>query len=184
MKVINVTMFADIGGILSDKSYSISGSQVTVLENFQKYIFFLTDWSDVNFGASYGVRALGEVADEGGYYLDVKADAGDYLRFRVAGLTLGFEHRCFIHPFTFSAPTVVSDAKPVANSSSIAVQLEDGKIVAKTVDDFYMEAQVKAAGHVTYKITFSVFDSTGTRIGILSLDPEIDIPGKNRYAVG
>lgn len=182
MKVINVTLFADIAGILNH--YHPSGSQTIVLEGFQQYVFFLTDWSDVNFGATYGARTQGEIADEGGYYLDVKAEAGDYLRFRAAGLTLGFEYRCFIHPFAFSAPTVVSDAKPVVCSNALAVQADDGQIVATQVDDYYMEAQVKGPGHVTYTITFSVFDSTGTRIAILSLDPEIDIPGKNRYAIG
>lgn len=184
MSVINVTMFVDIAGILSDKTYSINPSQPVVLEGFQKYTFFLTDWSDVNFGSTYGVRAKGESSDEGSYYIDVKANIGDYLRFRVTGLTLGFEYQCFIHPFSFSAQTVASDPKAVANSNSVAVQQQDGGIVSGSAEDYYMEAEVKGNGRVTYTITFSVFDSTGTRVGILSLDPGITIPGVSRYAVG
>lgn len=182
MKIINVTMFADVTGLLAN--YALSGSSTTVIEGFDKYIYFLTDWSDVNFGASYGVRAYGERVDEGGSFLDVKADAGDLLRFRAAGLSLGFEYQCFIHPFKFGAPAIVSDAQPVATSKSLAVRMLDGKIVADQVEDYYLEAQVKGPGHVSYRVTFSVFDSNAVRVAILTLDPNIEIPGSNRYALG
>ncbi|RDU98674.1 AidA/PixA family protein [Trinickia dinghuensis] len=182
MSIINVTMFVDIIGIL--RNYPVSGSTDTCIEGFEKYIFFVTDWSDVNFGGPYGVRSAGKSADEGSCWIDIKAAAGDCIHFRAIGLSLGFEYQCFIHPFSFSDSRIVSDAKPVASSRLVAVRDQAGKVVVKQIDDYHLEAQVTGPGHVSYRVSFSVFDSTGVRIAILTLDPNIEIPGTSRYAVG
>ena len=182
MAIINVTLIPDVDAILRD--HTVNASTTTALANYGKgYVFFVTEWNDVNFGGYYGVSAYGQEANDGGYQLDIKAEIGDSIRWRATTLTLGFAYQCFIQFFNFSGTSTLTPLKHTTESISIPTLNSDGTISPKQSDDYYYETTIKSAGYSSYTVPFSLFGSDGGRVGIFTIDPHIEVPGQSRYSL-
>ncbi|ARP85021.1 AidA/PixA family protein [Bordetella genomosp. 9] len=186
MSIIDITIVVDPVAIIRDHTISSNSSPITLKNYGRGYVFAMTYWNDVNFGTysghpdNYGNNDN----NEGGYALDIKAEIQDTIRWRMTSLTAGFEYQCFIQSFRYAfGATVISTMKPKIEAVPGPVQNADGSVVAKQVQDYYWETTVVAQGSAGYDVIFSIFDSTGHRVGIFTIDPYIEVPGKSRYAL-
>jgi hypothetical protein len=187
MSTIDITIVADPVAIIRDNPVT-SPSTPVALKNYGKgYVFGVTNWNDVNFGtySPYYTYNDGQDNNEGGFALDIKAEIGDTIRWRMVSLTGGFEYQCFIQSFKFtSGVAVISSLGHKTETVSCAVQGADGTVTAQQIQDYYWETTVAAKGSAGYNILISIFDSQANHIGIFTSDPYIEVPGQSRYALG
>ena len=185
MSTIDITIVADPVAIVRDHTIS-SNTSVVPLKNAGKgYVFGLTYWNDVNCGTYWGPGYNdGQNEDEGGYALDIKAAIKDTIRWRMITLTGGFEYQCFLQAIVPNAgSTLVLSTGHKSEPVALPVQDAKGNVTSQQVNDYYWESTANANGTEGYNVNFSIFDSNGNRVGIFSVDPYVQIPGKSRYSL-
>jgi hypothetical protein len=180
MSVIDITMVVDALSVVRDNPVS-SPSAHTMLKNAGKgYFFTLTYWNDVNAGVMY----TDQDENQGGFCLEIKANMGDTIRWRMTSLSVGFGYQCFIQSFYItSGPPVMAPMQPKAEIVPCAIQAADGSVSVEQVHDYYWETTITGQGNAGYDVFFSIYDSTGGHIGIFTCDPRIDVPGLSRYSM-
>lgn len=185
MSVIDITIVADPEAIIRDNPVA-STSTVVPLKNFGRgYVFDVTYWNDVNCGTyGNGVYRDGQDNNEGGYAMDINANVGDTIRWRMTSLPLGFEYQCFIQSFAFSfGSNILSAPSRKVEVVPFVCQDENGVIKSNQINDYYLESTVSAKGQAGYNVILSIFDSNSNRVGIFSVDPYFSVPGASPYAL-
>lgn len=185
MSVIDITIVADPSAIIRDNPVASTSIAVPLKSYGRGYVFDVTYWNDVNCGTyGNGVYHDGQDNNEGGYAMDIKANVGDTIRWRMISMSLGFEYQCFIQSFLFSfgsnimsAPTRKVEAVPFVSQDA------SGVITAKQINDYYWESTISATGQAGYNVNLSIFDSNSNRVGIFSVDPYFSSPGISSYAL-
>jgi hypothetical protein len=186
MSIIDITIVADPVAVIRDNPVASTSTAVALKNAGKGYVFGVTPWNDVNSGTyvPYYTYNDGQDNAEGGFALDIKAEIQDTIRWRMISLTAGFEYQCFIQSFHFtSGAAVISSLGPKTEAVSCAVQAADGTVTAKQIQDYYWETAVAAKGSAAYNLLFSIFDSNSNRVGIFTVDPYIEVPGKSRYSL-
>ena len=185
MSIIDITVVADPNAIVRDHTIS-SNATVIPLNNAGKgYVFSVTYWNDVNHGTYWGPGYNdGQDENEGGFGLDIKAEIKDTIHWRMASLTGGFEYQCFLQAIVpVGGTAVMASGGTKSEVVSCAVQDAQGNVIAKQINDYYWESTITAKGTEAYHVQFSIFDSNGSRVGIFSVDPYVQVPGVSMYSL-
>ena len=181
-KIINILTIIDAERVLQDHPHSLS-QPVELKNNGKGYTYMLTEWADTDQyqGLYYFYKVDEQDQEQGGYTLNVVADPGDILRWRLIALTSPLNYQCYLYnlyglggwlditpPQPKSIPVTCAIIDPSARTSN--------SIIPVKKNDFWWESTVtKPHGHrQAYNLIFSIADSDGIQIGQFSSDPYVN----------
>lgn len=145
MAIIDVAILVDAPRILQTikpNNAAATGNYVQLPGDGQWYVYMFATWNDVrNLGLSE---------------LDVFANVGDTIRWRMATFSLNRTYQAFIKGFVFKDPKQDGISTPVMKQETVQVPQMDatGAVVLKSVDDVYWESTVQKSSPVTYHANF------------------------------
>lgn len=179
-KTINILTVIDAERVLRD--HAPNGSQVVPLKNYgQGYAFSLTEWSDTDKyqGGDIFYKVPKHDQEEGGYALNVMADVGDTIRWRLIAMASPFQYQCYLYQLT--NPDAWYNITPPQPKSSLVTRaaINPGSgtpysLAAVQTQDFWWESQVTKARRQAYNLLFTIVDSAGVKRGQFSQDPYIN----------
>ncbi|MFD1971620.1 AidA/PixA family protein [Trinickia caryophylli] len=103
------------------------------------------------------------ISDEGDAGIDIRAKAGDIIRWRMTTMSEGTGFSCFMTHFVFTSDPYNSLTPPEQKYRTVTtLQIDKNAPMLKGVapitrDDFYWESTVKNAGRVVYHGEFLLF---------------------------
>ncbi|GLU35036.1 AidA/PixA family protein [Trinickia caryophylli] len=120
-------------------------------------------------GFVYMFATYSDARGEGSSELDIGANAGDTIRWRMASISEGNNYSCFMTHFVFTGPANYSEfiTEPQQKYETIKTLQIDKKapmlrgVVPIERDDFYWEATMIKPGRLVYHTKFLVFCSDG-----------------------
>lgn len=145
MAIIDVAILVDAPRILRDigsNNAGVTGNYVQLPNEGQWYLYMFATW----------YHARNESYSE----LDVFADVGDTIRWRMATFSMNRSYHAFIKGFVFKDPTQDRISTPVMKQETVQVPYMDatGAVALKSADDVYWETTVQKSGPVTYHTNF------------------------------
>jgi hypothetical protein len=178
-KVINILAVVDAERVLRDHAPTTSAP--TPLKNDgQGYVFMLTEWADTDQyqGTNIFAKVAEQDQEEGGYSLNVKAEAGDTVRWRLISLTSPFQYQCYLYglspvggwlhitePQPKTSAVTCAAINPAAPTSDTLITVQG--------HDFWWESQVTDNRRQAYNLLFAITDNASLQRGQFTCDPYI-----------
>jgi hypothetical protein len=186
MANINVLTVVDTEAVLQDyptESNPNPSTHIQLRNAGKGYVFSLTEWkaTDEEQGGDYLRKAvIRQDQEEGGYALNIKANLGDSIQWRM--ISLNSKMRCQAY-LTHLVPAggwhcikpPVHTAHPVSSVEIVSSQTATEELVVVSTYDFSWDTTVEAAGSDAYNIMFAIVDSTGANRGQFTIDPYITV---------
>lgn len=184
-KTIPILVAVDAERILQD--HQPNGYNPVSLKNDGRgYAFLMSCWAnvdryqDINMDRYLtGAQGLQD-QQEGGYGLNVKAEAGDIIQWRAVCLSSPFQYRCYIHSFTLVNNWTwknIAPPKPQIKKATYAAvtpaSTTPRRVAPVTAEDYWWESVVVSTDRQPYNMQYAIIDSDGTHRGVFSHDPDI-----------
>ncbi|KVD78920.1 inclusion body protein [Burkholderia sp. ABCPW 14] len=132
----------------------------------------LIDWHHIDLITNQDNVISGQAGGE----LNLKAEAGDLVRWRESSVSLGFEKQVIFYKFIanqggelITTPRLAETSLPVPNTSDPA------KPKCQTVQNYFWSSEVLKRGRVTYHFQFVILDRRCQICGCCQWDPFITI---------
>ncbi len=187
MATINVLTVVDTEAVLQDYPTASNpnlSTHIPLKHAGKGYVFSLTEWAatDQEQGSSYlRTAVIRQDQEEGGYGLNIKAEIGDTIQWRM--IALNGPMRCQAYLTHLVPPQTWHCIKPpvhrsavVSNATIVASVTGEEQLVSLSTFDFRWETTVESPGSDAYNIMFAIVDSTGANRGQFTIDPYVTVP--------
>ncbi|WP_157664774.1 AidA/PixA family protein [Bordetella genomosp. 9] len=177
--IINILAVVDAERVLQDHVPNPS-AVVPLKSSGQGYGFLMTEWANTDQyqDANIFAKVAEQDQEEGGYALNVKAAAGDIVRWRMISLTSPFQYQCYlcgldpVGGWLHITQPQPKSAAPVSAVVAPAPAPATGLAKVQTTD-YWWESTVTDNLRQAYNVLFTITDSAGVQRGQFSWDPYI-----------